>query len=98
MGVFRFRALEIPGLFLIEPKVHHDERGFFFEAYNYRDFKGVGLDSPFVQDNHSRSKKGVLRGLHFQVKHPQDKLVRAIAGEIFDVAVDLRADSPTYKR
>ncbi|NLZ44769.1 MAG: dTDP-4-dehydrorhamnose 3,5-epimerase [Clostridia bacterium] len=98
MGFFRFRALEIPGLFLVEPEVYNDERGFFFEAYNYRDFKAMGLAAPFVQDNHSRSKKGVLRGLHFQVRHPQGKLVRAVAGEIFDVAVDLRAGSPTYKR
>ncbi|HHU82543.1 MAG TPA: dTDP-4-dehydrorhamnose 3,5-epimerase [Firmicutes bacterium] len=98
MGFFRFRALKIPGLFLIEPEVYGDRRGFFFEAYNYREFKAIGLDAPFVQDNHSRSKKGVLRGLHFQVKHPQGKLVRAVAGEIFDVAVDLRVDSPTYKR
>jgi len=98
MGFFRFRTLAIPGLLLIEPKVYSDERGFFFEAYNYRDFQAAGLDAPFVQDNHSRSKKGVLRGLHFQVQHPQGKLVRAVAGEIFDVAVDLRAGSPTYKR
>ena len=98
MGFFRFRTLAIPGLLLIEPKVYSDERGFFFEAYNYRDFQAAGLDAPFVQDNHSRSKKGVLRELHFQVKHPQGKLVRAVAGEIFDVAVDLRVDSPTYKR
>jgi dTDP-4-dehydrorhamnose 3,5-epimerase len=98
VGIFRFHALEIPGLFLIEPEVYNDERGFFFEAYNYRDFKAIGLKAPFVQDNHSRSKKGVLRGLHFQVRHPQGKLVRAVAGEIFDVAVDLRAGSPTYKR
>jgi len=98
VGFFRFRTLSLPGLVLIEPKVYHDERGFFFEAYNYRDFQAAGLSAPFVQDNHSRSKKGVLRGLHFQVGHPQGKLVRAVAGTIFDVAVDLRPSSPTYKK
>src|SRR5690554_3846402 len=98
LGSFRFSPLEIPGLFLVEPEVYSDRRGFFFESYNYQDFKRAGLDASFVQDNHSRSEKGVLRGLHFQVKHPQGKLVRTVAGEVFDVAVDLRVDSPAYKK
>ena len=91
--------LSIPDVMVLEPKVFGDARGFFFESYNGRAFKeATGLDPIFVQDNHSRSVKGVLRGLHYQVHQPQGKLVRAIAGEIFDVAVDVRKASPTYGR
>ena len=86
----------IPDVLLIEPKVFGDERGFFFESYNRRTLAGLGLTADFVQDNHSRSTKGVLRGLHYQFRHPQGKLVRVISGEVFDVAVDLRRSSPTY--
>jgi dTDP-4-dehydrorhamnose 3,5-epimerase len=88
---------EIPEVLLLEPKVFGDERGFFFEAYNRRAFReATGLDVDFVQDNHSRSGKNVLRGLHYQIKQAQGKLVRVIAGEIWDVAVDLRKSSPTF--
>lgn len=86
----------IKGLKLIEPAVFGDERGYFMETYNYRDFAEAGIECTFVQDNQSASKKGVLRGLHFQIEHPQAKLVRAIKGEIFDVAVDLRKNSETF--
>ncbi len=86
----------IEGLCIIEPKVHSDERGYFMETYNANDMKEAGLDINFVQDNQSASVKGVLRGLHFQKQFPQTKLVRVIKGEVFDVAVDLRAGSPTY--
>lgn len=86
----------IPGVLVLEPKVFGDARGFFFESFNQRDFEvATGLQRSFVQDNHSRSVKGVLRGLHHQVSHPQGKLVRVTAGSVFDVAVDLRPDSPT---
>lgn len=80
----------------MEPKVFGDNRGYFMETYNYNDFKAAGLDMVFVQDNQSRSKKGVLRGLHFQKKNPQGKLVRVIEGEVYDVAVDIRPGSKTY--
>lgn len=80
----------------MEPKVFGDDRGFFLETYNQATFKALGLPTCFVQDNHSGSRKGVLRGLHYQLKQPQGKLVRAIRGEIFDVAVDLRRDSPQF--
>ena len=86
----------IEGLCVITPKVHGDNRGYFMETYNYNDFAEAGLDMKFVQDNQSKSRKGVLRGLHFQTKHPQGKLVRVISGEVFDVAVDLRPDSETF--
>jgi dTDP-4-dehydrorhamnose 3,5-epimerase len=87
----------LPEVLLLEPAVFGDERGFFFESYNRRDFrKATGLDFEFVQDNHSRSRKGVLRGLHYQIRHPQGKLVRVTAGEVWDVAVDLRKKSPTF--
>ena len=86
----------IPDVKLIEPKVFGDARGFFFESYNRRSFSSAGLDAEFVQDNHSRSHRGVLRGLHYQIEHAQGKLVRAIAGAVFDVAVDLRRGSPTF--
>ena len=86
----------IAGLMVIEPKVHGDARGYFMETYQYNDFKEAGIDCTFVQDNQSASKKGVLRGLHFQISYPQDKLVRVIKGEVFDVAVDLRKGSETF--
>ena len=86
----------IAGLCLIEPKVHGDNRGYFMETWSKRDMEEAGFDIDFVQDNQSRSSKGVLRGLHFQKQHPQTKLVRAIRGEVFDVVVDLRAGSSTY--
>lgn len=98
MEKFNFIKTPIEGLYVVEPKVFEDERGYFMETYNYNDFKKAGLDMIFVQDNQSKSKKGVLRGLHFQKKHPQGKLVRVISGEVFDVAVDIRKDSPTYKK
>jgi dTDP-4-dehydrorhamnose 3,5-epimerase len=86
----------IPDVLLIEPQVFGDERGFFFESYNARKFRELaGLEADFVQDNHSRSQKNVLRGLHYQIRQPQGKLVRVCAGEVFDVAVDLRKHSPT---
>ena len=87
----------IPDVLLLEPKVFGDERGFFFEPYNKRTFhEATGLDVEFVQDNHSRSKRGVLRGLHYQIQHPQGKLVRVTAGAIFDVAVDMRRSSASF--
>ena len=86
----------IQGLCLIQTAVHGDSRGYFMETYNQRDMSEAGIDVVFVQDNQSMSRKGVLRGLHFQKQYPQTKLVRVIKGEVFDVAVDLRADSPTY--
>lgn len=90
-------ACAVADVLLIEPKVFGDQRGFFFESFNERDFAGAtGLDVRFVQDNHSMSVKGVLRGLHYQQANPQGKLVRVSAGEVFDVAVDIRPHSPTY--
>lgn len=86
----------IEGLKVIEPAVFGDARGYFMETYNYQDFAEAGIDCTFVQDNQSASKKGVLRGLHFQIDYPQDKLVRVISGEVFDVAVDLREGSKTF--
>lgn len=86
----------IEGLKVIEPAVFGDARGYFMETYNYNDFAEAGIDCKFVQDNQSASKKGVLRGLHFQINHPQDKLVRVVNGEVFDVAVDLREGSKTF--
>jgi dTDP-4-dehydrorhamnose 3,5-epimerase len=91
-------ATAIADVKLIEPKVFGDERGFFFESWNARAFAQAGIDVGFVQDNHSRSRRGVLRGLHYQIEHPQGKLVRVVAGEVFDVAVDLRRSSPTFGR
>ena len=89
----------IPDVVVLEPRLHGDARGFFFESYSERDFHAAtGLRPRFVQDNHSRSAAGVLRGLHYQIRNPQDKLVRVISGEIFDVAVDLRRASPTFGR
>lgn len=96
MGKFIFTQTEIPGVVVIEPQVFGDDRGYFMETYQIDEFAAAGIDKPFVQDNQSRSTKGVLRGLHFQIEHPQSKLVRVVSGEVFDVAVDLRPDSPTY--
>jgi len=88
---------KIPDVLIIEPRVFGDQRGFFFESFNQNTFQEkTGLDVNFVQDNHSRSAKNVLRGLHYQVKQPQGKLVRVVAGEVFDVVVDIRKDSPTF--
>lgn len=87
----------IPDVLIIEPKVFGDARGFFFESFNQRAFnEATGLNVQFVQDNHSRSSKGVLRGLHYQIEHAQDKLVRVVQGAVFDVAVDIRKSSPTF--
>jgi dTDP-4-dehydrorhamnose 3,5-epimerase len=87
----------IPGVLVIEPKVFSDERGFFFESFNQREFaEATGVDAEFVQDNHSRSVKNTLRGLHYQIRQPQGKLVRVVHGEVFDVVVDLRRSSPTF--
>lgn len=96
MGKFKFTKLDIDGVFTVEPAVFGDERGYFMETYNENDFRNEGYNLNFVQDNQSRSTKGVLRGLHFQYTQPQGKLVRVIKGEVFDVAVDLRKDSETY--
>ena len=86
----------LPDVLLLEPRVFEDERGYFYESYNRRMLKDLGLDWEFVQDNHSRSRGGVLRGLHYQIQRPQGKLVRVVEGEIFDVAVDIRRTSPTF--
>jgi dTDP-4-dehydrorhamnose 3,5-epimerase len=87
----------IPDVIIIEPKVFSDSRGFFFESFNQRVFEATtGITVPFVQDNHSQSKKNVLRGLHYQISHPQGKLIRVTCGEVFDVAVDIRRSSPTF--
>jgi len=92
-------ATAIAGVLILEPKVFGDARGFFMESFNARDFaQATGLDIDFVQDNHSRSKQGVLRGLHYQVQQPQGKLVRVVQGAVFDVAVDIRRASPTFGR
>jgi len=89
-------ATTLPGVLLLEPRVYTDDRGFFFESWNARVFAGAGIDVAFVQDNHSRSSKGVLRGLHYQLNEPQGKLVRVVSGAVFDVAVDLRQSSPHF--
>lgn len=96
MGKIKVTNCEIEGLYIIEPAVFPDERGYFMETYNQRDFEEAGLGMTFVQDNQSMSVKGVLRGLHFQKQYPQGKLVRVVRGKVFDVAVDLRKDSQTY--
>jgi dTDP-4-dehydrorhamnose 3,5-epimerase len=88
----------LPDVLLIAPRVYGDERGFFFESWNRRAFAAAGIDVDFVQDNHSRSSRGVLRGLHYQIEHAQGKLVRVTEGEVFDVAVDLRRSQPTFGR
>ena len=96
MGKFKFIKTSIEGVYIIEPTVFGDDRGYFMETYHAEEFKEAGLDLNFVQDNQSKSKKGVLRGLHFQYTKPQGKLVRVLKGVVFDVAVDLRRNSPTY--
>lgn len=96
MSQIKVTKAPIEGLYVIEPTVHGDSRGYFMETYNYNDMKEHGLDMVFVQDNQSKSSKGVLRGLHYQIKHPQGKLVRVIRGRVFDVAVDIRKGSSTY--
>ncbi|SEC12989.1 dTDP-4-dehydrorhamnose 3,5-epimerase [Paenibacillus sp. GP183] len=98
MGQFQITKTDINGLVIIEPKVFGDHRGYFMETYNENNFKAAGVPTSYVQDNQSKSREGVLRGLHFQKKYPQGKLVRVLSGEVFDVAVDLRKDSPTYKK
>jgi len=94
----RVIATQHPEVLLLRPKVFGDARGFFFESYNRKAFAELGIDAEFVQDNHSRSAQGVLRGLHYQISQPQGKLVRVAAGEVFDVAVDLRRSSPNFGR
>ncbi|MCQ2097783.1 MAG: dTDP-4-dehydrorhamnose 3,5-epimerase [Fibrobacter sp.] len=96
MGKFNFIKTSIEGVTIVEPTVYGDHRGYFMETYNKAEFDAAGLDMVFVQDNESKSKKGVLRGLHFQKKNPQGKLVRVLEGEVYDVAVDLRKGSPTF--
>lgn len=92
----KFVPSKIPDVVMIEPQVFGDQRGFFMETWNSRDFSEAGLELKFVQDNHSSSAQGILRGLHYQIKNPQGKLVRVVRGEVFDVAVDMRRSSPTF--
>lgn len=96
MGKIVVEKTFIEGLYILKPTVFGDSRGYFMETFNKKDYIEVGLDMEFVQDNQSKSRKGVLRGLHFQIKHPQGKLVSVLQGEVFDVAVDLRKNSDTY--
>lgn len=96
MGKFQFEETPIQGVFTITPTVFGDERGYFMETYHEKEFRAAGIEAVFVQDNQSKSRRGVLRGLHFQAQHPQAKLVRVISGEVFDVAVDIRKGSPTF--
>lgn len=96
MGQIKVNTCSIEGLYIIEPTVHGDSRGYFMETYNQKDFQEAGLNMTFVQDNQSMSTKGVLRGLHYQKQYPQGKLVRVVKGSVFDVAVDLRINSATY--
>ena len=96
MGKFSREETGIEGLAVVTPKVFSDQRGYFMETYNEKDFAEIGITTKFVQDNQSRSKKGVLRGLHFQLNFPQSKLVRVVNGRVYDVAVDLRKDSSTF--
>ncbi|MBO4347880.1 MAG: dTDP-4-dehydrorhamnose 3,5-epimerase [Lachnospiraceae bacterium] len=96
MGKFSVQTCEIEGLKVITPTAFGDQRGYFMESYQANDFKELGIDSVFVQDNQSSSTKGVLRGMHYQINFPQDKLVRVISGEVYDAVVDLRKGSPTY--
>lgn len=94
----RLVATAIADVWIVEPRVFTDDRGYFLESWNARALDAAGIDAKFVQDNHSHSRRGVLRGLHYQVRHPQGKLVRVVTGEVFDVAVDLRKSSPTFAR
>jgi dTDP-4-dehydrorhamnose 3,5-epimerase len=96
MDAFRKISTSLPGVVILEPRVFGDVRGFFLESYNEKAFAELGIDERFVQDNHSSSRRNVLRGLHYQIKQPQGKLVRAVEGEILDVAVDVRRSSPTF--
>lgn len=96
MGNFNFIKTEIDGVLIVEPTLYGDHRGYFMETYKESDFKEAGINCTFLQDNQSKSRKGVLRGLHFQKTYPQAKLVRVIKGEVYDVAVDLREGSPTF--
>ena len=96
MGNFQVETCHIEGLKVITPQVFGDQRGYFMETWQQKDFEAAGIDVPFVQDNQSGSRRGVLRGLHYQIHYPQDKLVRVVNGTVYDVAVDLRKGSPTY--
>lgn len=96
--MLRFTEESLPGVLLIEPAVFEDDRGFFLETYHKKKYAGAGLDQAFVQDNHSHSRRFTLRGLHYQLNHPQGKLVYVMTGEIFDIAVDIRRGSPTFGR
>ncbi|MGE5422978.1 MAG: dTDP-4-dehydrorhamnose 3,5-epimerase family protein, partial [Ignavibacteriales bacterium] len=96
MGKFNFITTAMDGLLIIEPTLFGDDRGYFMESYNLQDFQAAGLDVAFVQDNESRSRKGVLRGLHFQINYPQGKLIRVTKGSVFDVSVDVRLSSSTF--
>ena len=90
------QSTQIPGVLIVEPTVFGDDRGFFLESFNEREMRNIGIDAHFVQDNHSRSQRNVLRGLHYQINQPQGKLVRVVSGKVFDVAVDVRRDSPAF--
>jgi len=92
----KVQATAIPDVLIIEPAVFGDERGFFMESFNAREMRRIGIDAEFVQDNHSRSQRNVLRGLHYQISQPQGKLVRVVSGAVFDVAVDMRRESSTF--
>jgi dTDP-4-dehydrorhamnose 3,5-epimerase len=94
----KFTPTELPGVLVVEPRVFADDRGFFFESWNARTLADAGIDATFVQDNHSHSRRGVVRGLHYQIEHAQGKLLRVVAGEVYDVVVDLRKSSPTFGR
>jgi len=96
MAAFKKISTSLPGVLILEPRVFGDERGFFLESYNQREFSELGIEARFVQDNHSSSRRHVLRGLHYQIQQMQGKLVRAVEGEILDVAVDVRRSSPTF--
>jgi dTDP-4-dehydrorhamnose 3,5-epimerase len=94
----KVQPTQIAGVLIVEPDVFGDDRGFFMESYNEREMRKIGIDAHFVQDNHSRSQRNVLRGLHYQVRQPQGKLVRVVSGTVFDVAVDIRRNSPSFGR
>ena len=94
----KVQPTQIAGVLIVEPDVFGDDRGFFMESYNEREMRKIGIDAHFVQDNHSRSQRNVLRGLHYQVRQPQGKLVRVVSGTVFDVAVDIRRNSPTFRK
>lgn len=98
MGKFNFLATQLPGVVIVEPTVFGDDRGFFMETFTVPEFEAAGLPTAFVQDNHSKSQQGVLRGLHFQTQNTQGKLVRVVQGQVYDVAVDVRPNSPAFGR